>query len=75
MQILRALFCGLQNLHIAAQLRQMRVNIIAALTAIKPRAAGALHTSRCLRAALGGIIDFGRVDIITNAEDHEIAMT
>ena len=53
-----------------AKFGQARINIHAALPAIKFRCAGLHDTASCLRALGSGGIDFRRIDIIAHAMNH-----
>ena len=52
-----------------------RLNIKAALPAIEFCSAGTLNTSSGFGAAGSCRVDFGRIDIIADAMDHEHLMT
>jgi len=71
----KALFSRLKYWVRHTECSHARINVRAALPAIKARTTGAHHAFRGLCPASRRRINFGRIDIVTNAVDHVDYMT
>lgn len=68
---IRSLFCGVKDGVHSAPISQARINICAALSAVKLGAAGALHAGSGFRALRRSRINLGRINIIADAMYHK----